>query len=365
MAQTNAAARPALSVGFILQDRFTLLPFAALIDALRLAADEGDGSRPINCAWTVIAPALNPVRASCGVEIHPRELLGMPERFDYIIVIGGLLQSAQCDDAILDYLRLADRRGVSLIGVCTGGLTLLRAGVLPGRRCCVSWYHYQDLVEAFPEARPVADQLFVADGRHITCAGGAVAIDLAAWLIERHLGRAHAQKSLHIMIVDRARPPNAPQPPAVPRVENERVRRAMLLIEQNLSEPLSAREIAQKVSLSSRQLERVFRDSVGMSLQAYSRFLRLHYGLWQLARSGHTITQIAENCGFADTSHFNRLFRRMFGQSPSEMRRSGAPTMEARLKAAGLYDAPPASLAGAPPRPQAGYLKGERRPYLT
>ena len=36
-----------LSVGFILAKRFTLCAFANFVDVLRLAADEGDRSRPI------------------------------------------------------------------------------------------------------------------------------------------------------------------------------------------------------------------------------------------------------------------------------------------------------------------------------
>ncbi len=41
-----------LSVGFVLLHRFTLLPFAAFVDCLRLAADEGDRSRQLRCHWT-------------------------------------------------------------------------------------------------------------------------------------------------------------------------------------------------------------------------------------------------------------------------------------------------------------------------
>jgi len=50
-----------LAVGFVLMPSFTLLPFSAFIDALRLAADEGDQSRQINCQWTVMGPTLDPI----------------------------------------------------------------------------------------------------------------------------------------------------------------------------------------------------------------------------------------------------------------------------------------------------------------
>ncbi len=37
---------PTLKVAFVLADRFTLSAFAGFVDVLRLAADEGDRSRP-------------------------------------------------------------------------------------------------------------------------------------------------------------------------------------------------------------------------------------------------------------------------------------------------------------------------------
>jgi transcriptional regulator GlxA family with amidase domain len=318
--------RPALSVGFILLRNFTLLPFAAIVDALRLAADEGDFSRQINCNWTVIDAETAAIPASCGIEVAPWEPLGDPTRFDYIVVVGGLLhRGTPASQTTLDYLVAAADAGVTLVGVCTGAIALARAGLLRGRRCCVSWFHYNDLVNEFPEVVPVADQLFVVDGKFITCAGGVGAVDLAGWIIERHLGPAWAQKSLHILVADQARPPNAPQPqpPVANNVRNPRVRRAVLLIEQNLAAPLSADEVADRVNISKRQLERLFRDELGMGVQAFARYLRLHYGLWLLLSTERRVTDIALECGFSDTSHFNRLFRRTYGVTPSAVRNDG------------------------------------------
>ena len=353
-------ASPALSVGFILLRNFTLLPFAAIIDALRLAADEGDRSRQINCHWTILGEPDKTIRASCGVRVDAWEPPGDPTRFDYIVVVGGLLHRGEpASPATLDYLAAAAAAGVTLVGVCTGAIALARAGLMSGRRCCVSWFHYNDLVDEFPDVIPVADQLFVVDGRLITCAGGAGAVDLAGWMIEKHLGPGWAQKSLHIMVVDRARPPNTPQPqpPVAIDVANERVRRAVLLIEQNIAAPLGAEAVARHVNISRRQLERLFRCELGMGIQAFSRRLRLHYGLWLLIRSDRRVTDIALDCGFADTSHFNRLFRRTYGLSPSTVR--SGDDRDAYLSL--LADAWGATQAGAvqPTQP----LR-ERRPYV-
>jgi len=62
---------PSLSVGFVLMPSFTLLPFSAFIDALRLAADEGDQSQQINCHWTVMGPNLEPILPALGSRLSP------------------------------------------------------------------------------------------------------------------------------------------------------------------------------------------------------------------------------------------------------------------------------------------------------
>ena len=59
-----------LRVGVVLANNFTLSAFAVFIDHLRLAADEGDRSRPMHVQWAVMSSGREPVLASCGVRIR-------------------------------------------------------------------------------------------------------------------------------------------------------------------------------------------------------------------------------------------------------------------------------------------------------
>jgi transcriptional regulator GlxA family with amidase domain len=187
----SQAGEPRLRVGVLLANQFTLTAFSAFIDTLRLAADEGDRSRQILCRWTVMSPTGRPVQSSCGVQVLPQAQLADSASFDYLVVVGGLLhQGMQIDAETEAYLRRAAAGGARLIGLCTGSFILARAGLMQGRRCCVSWYHRQDFIEEFGGLEPVSDQLFLIDGDRITCSGGAGVADLAAALVERHIGAA-------------------------------------------------------------------------------------------------------------------------------------------------------------------------------
>ena len=92
---SRAQPAPRLNVGFILAKRFTLCAFANFVDVLRLAADEGDRSRPILCKWTVLSDTMDPITSSSGIAVHPKERLGDPRRFNYIVVVGGLMDDAE------------------------------------------------------------------------------------------------------------------------------------------------------------------------------------------------------------------------------------------------------------------------------
>ena len=375
----STKARDRLAVGIVPLPNFTLTAFAGFVDVLRLAADEGDRSRPRACTWTVLGAELRrPIRASCGVEFMPQDTYGDPARFDYLVVVGGLLPSP--DDRmltrpVLAFLRDAYDRGGNLIGICTGSLALAEAGLLrKGARCCVSWYHYPDLIERHPDLLPVADQLWVQDGRIATCAGGLAATDLAAALVQKHIGHSAAQKSLHILLSDGPRLAGAaqPQPPNTVRVADARVRRTMLLLEQNLSTPLLVDELAATVAISTRQLQRLFRRELGVSLQIFGRDLRVYYAAWLMIHTPGRLSDIAAQCGFSDAAHFSRTFRATFGQSPIAAQRLGGDAMRRMVERWWPYGPVKGTGAGLPsasanvsantgaPRTSMG---ADRRPY--
>ncbi|SFJ81112.1 GlxA family transcriptional regulator [Celeribacter neptunius] len=319
-------AGPRLSVGFILARRFTLCAFANFVDVLRLAADDGDRSRPILCDWTVLSDTMDPVLSSCGISVQPKERLNDPRRFDYIVVVGGLLDddAPSLSPAYTRYLKQAAEAGVPLVGVCSGAFSLHEAGLLDGYRCCVSWFHHSDFLEQFDGLNPVSDQIFVVDRDRLTCSGGASSAHLAAYLVDKHVGRAQASKSLHIMIIDDALSPDKPQPglPLNMKTQDPIVQRALLLMQQNIDTPISVQQIAERMGNSKRQIERHFRMSLNTSPQAAFLEMRLDLAKHMVEKSQKSVAQIAVDCGFCDSSHLSRMFRRKYGGTPQALRQA-------------------------------------------
>lgn len=325
---TDRTLKPNLRIGFLLVPRFTLTAFAGFVDALRLAADVDDRSRQIDCEWQVLGQRGKPIVASCGASVQPWAPMEDPAEYDYIVIVGGLLHGGQIvQPGLYRYLQAAAHAGVSLIGLCTGSFILARAGLLDGYECCVSWFHRSDFESEFPRLRVQSERLFVVDRDRLTCAGGTSVVHLAAYVIERHFSRSHAIKSLRILLEDAPLPVNAAQPESVVthRGHDGAVRRAMLLIEQRLGEPVELRDVLRPLRIGMRQIERRFVDDVGIGPREYRLRLRLARARWLLEHTDRPVTSIGLECGFVDASHFARTFRRRCGTRPSLFRRTAQP----------------------------------------
>ncbi len=312
-----------LDVGFILARRFTLCAFANFVDVLRLAADEGDRSRPIHCSWRMLSPTREPVASSCGIAVQPDERLGNPARFDYIVVVGGLVEEIErLHPETVRFLKQAAAAGVPLVGVCTGTFALHRAGLMQGYRACVSWFHHEDFLVRFDGLEPVSDQIFVVDRDRLTCSGGVSSAHLAAFIVERHLGRARAAKSLHIMIIDQAMPGEEPQPglPLALATDDPLVRRALHVMQQSIDAPLSIGRVVARLEVGRRKLERHFRQALGMTPLAADRLIRVEQAKHLLRTTDRSATRIAADTGFCDLPHLIRVFRAAEGTTPEAFR---------------------------------------------
>lgn len=98
-------------------------------------------------------------------------------------------------------------------------------------------------------------------------------------------------------------------------------RRAMELLASSLAKELSLGSIAQECDLSLAYFGRAFKVSVGMSPHAWRQSRRVEQAKELLRSSAMPLTEIAADCGFADQSHFSRVFARHTNATPGAWRR--------------------------------------------
>lgn len=91
-----------------------------------------------------------------------------------------------------------------------------------------------------------------------------------------------------------------------------RVEQALHGIDTLLQEKIDAADLASQVRLSLSQLERLFGDQVGLSIRRLVLWRRLRLALAMVLR-GSNLTEAAHAANFADSAHFSRTVRSMFG----------------------------------------------------
>lgn len=315
---------PDICIGFVLTPAFTLLPLAGFLDAVRHSADEADSSRQVFCHWDVLSFDLEPVVSSAGLSVTPWTTYDMAGHYDYLVVVGGLIERlAEIRPETLRFIADQHRNGVTLVGLCTGSFPIAMTGLLRGKRAAIHAHHRIEFLERFPDVVPVENELYINEGSILTCPGGTAAIDLAVDILIERCGKSRGSKGLTALVVDQHR--TAHQIGRLPYEDletcgNWRVEQTVKIMRRNLREPLKTERLAQMIGSTVRQLNRAFLQHAKATPQEIGRDMRLQHSRWRLMNSKRTVTQIAYECGFSDSSHFSRWFRAKFGETPKQYR---------------------------------------------
>jgi AraC-like DNA-binding protein len=94
------------------------------------------------------------------------------------------------------------------------------------------------------------------------------------------------------------------------------------LIDTHLDGDITLSHLADACQLSTRQLTRAFRASFGMSPYRWLLDRRIETAKHFLATTAMPLAEIAIACGFANQSHFTKVFARFVGGGPGEWRRA-------------------------------------------
>lgn len=98
------------------------------------------------------------------------------------------------------------------------------------------------------------------------------------------------------------------------------VQKTILAIDEDLSRPLSTKNIAEEVGVSLGYLSGVFKKATGQTVTDYILTRRMEYAEYLLSTSRLQIQTIATHCGIIDTQYFSKLFKKYKGVSPIQFR---------------------------------------------
>ncbi|MBM3571986.1 MAG: GlxA family transcriptional regulator [Alphaproteobacteria bacterium] len=307
-------------IAFFLVPKFSMIAFTAALEALRLA---NRLSGKALYAWHVISRDGQPVEASNGLQLMAEHGIDALERFPTVILCSGIDAHLYRDDTVFARFRRLARQHTEIGALCTGSHILARAGLLGGYRCTIHWENLGSFTEEFPDIE-VSSELFEVDRDRFTCAGGIAAADLMLHAIASRHGQELAAAVSEQFILDRIRDPHDPQ--RVPLrarigIGHPKLIEVVSHMEANQEEPLAYEELARRVGLSRRQLERLFRRYLKTTPGHYYLKLRLTRARLLLMQTTMPVIDVALASGFVSASHFSKCYRDFHGRTPREERR--------------------------------------------
>lgn len=240
----------------------------------------------------------------------------------HLAIIAGEPVVRRLPAQINNVLRTFARRGIAISAVGTATWLLAQTGLLAGTRCTIHWSRLAAFSEMFSQTQ-IRDALFVKDGQFSTCAGELAAFDLAVDLIAGHVGGLAAQEVCRYATVEGQRSGTNRQtgPSGLAFAgASDKLLMAMRLMEEYVEYPLSMSEVARRVGISRRQLERLFAHHVHMPPVRHYLRIRVEHAKRLIEGTSLPIIDIAMACGFISASHFAKCFRTFQGVSPQQCR---------------------------------------------
>jgi len=167
----------------------------------------------------------------------------------------------------------------------------------------------------------------VKDGNIYTSAGLSAGIDLALAWVEEDCGAGLAHEAARELVLFLRRPGGQPQVSvslASQASEMTSIRELQIWIAEHLDSRLSVEDLANHVSMSVRNFERVFTREVGSTPSQYVLQMRVEAARRRLERTNMGLKQVASAAGFGTVDVMRRAFIRLLGITPRRYREFAA-----------------------------------------
>ncbi len=211
------------------------------------------------------------------------------------------------------WLKESSDKGIIVCSVCSGAFALGHAGLLKDTECTTHWRRVKALQQQFPQAKVIADILFVKSNNVYTSAGISAGIDLALAILEDLKGPLFTHKVARGLVVYHRRSGSHKQESIYLDYRNHinpQVHEVQDYLIDNLSKDNDIESLASMVGMSARNLSRVFKEKTGTTVLEYLTLLRKEFASTMMNNPEYTIEYIASKCGFKTARQLQRILKK-------------------------------------------------------
>jgi transcriptional regulator GlxA family with amidase domain len=275
----------------------------------------------------LVAANRDPLRASNRMQIVAdmsfEEASG---EFAIMLVAGGPgLPGAARDSAMSEWLVSACGRSGLYGSICTGAFALGHAGLLDGHVVTTHWQNAQRLATLFPQANVEYDRIYMRDGNLVTSAGVTAGIDLTLAIVaERHGAAIALSVAKRLVVVAQRQGGQSQFSPflTAPSHDNSPIARIQVHVMTHIGKRHTLDELAAHVSMSTRNLSRLFVQETGVTPHEFIEHARIDTARRLLEASNQALKAVAFDCGFGTADRMRAVFVQRLGITPAQYRMS-------------------------------------------
>lgn len=312
-----------IQIGFLIFPGFPMACLSSMIEPLRVANEIA--GRDV-FAWRLVSERGEKVTASAQVVFDPDLALSDADDLDLMFLLSDPASQFENPSKANGKLRKLARFGITMGAVSGGIFPLARAGLLADIDVSVHWCYTAAFRAEFPDLR-ATDSVIALAAKRITASGAAAAFDLALHLIQRELGPEVATEVAcwfqHPMMrgqgVEQRKPTQNAS--STDDMLPEILRQATQIFAAHIEDPLKVADVAEAVGISTRQLERLFKDTTGLSPLSYYRSIRMKTARQLVLYSNDSMLDIALAVGYSSSGAMVQNYKEAFGLHPTQDRR--------------------------------------------
>ncbi|MEI2299659.1 GlxA family transcriptional regulator [Ensifer sp. MJa1] len=297
-----------------------LILVASVIEPMR-AANRIAG-RPLY-DWTIFSPDGEPIETKSGIPIPVSGAFRPQRETSPLFILSSYNWERSATSQLKMLLSQTARHRELMAGIESGSWLLAETSLLDNFKATTHWEDFEDFTTAYPQVTMVRER-FVIDGKRITTGGSLPTLDLMLELIRRAHGYSLALEVSRLFIYEQERTRgDLLQMPAIGnmRILDPRVGAAVKLMEDTVEAPLTLSRLARRIGVSTRHLQDLFRDTMGVAPHEHYLALRLNAARRKVIETRLEFADIAAISGFNSSSSFSRSYRAHYRESPSETRR--------------------------------------------
>lgn len=297
-----------------------LILVASVIEPMR-AANRIAG-RPLY-DWTIYSPDGAPIETKSGIPIPVSGIFRPQRETSPLFILSSYNWQRSATSQLKMLLSQTARHRELMAGIESGSWLLAETSLLDNFSATTHWEDFEDFTTTYPQVTMVRER-FVIDGKRITTGGSLPTLDLMLELIRRAHGYSLALEVSRLFIYEQERTRgDLLQMPAIGnmRILDPRVGAAVKLMEETVEAPLTLARLARRIGVSTRHLQDLFRDTMGVAPHEHYLALRLNAARRKVIETRLEFADIAAISGFNSSSSFSRSYRAHYRESPSETRR--------------------------------------------